>query len=129
MGSREPGNRRPFWYSFVDASRGIFHAVRTERNIKVDLLAASIVVVAALFFQVTKMEWLLLLLTITMVLSLELINTAIERAVDLTTTETKVLARQAKDVAAGACFIAAMASVIIGFVIFFPYVIQFVESS
>ncbi len=70
---------------------------------------------------VSRMEWLILLLTFSAVIVAEAINTAIERAVDLACLDTHPLARDAKDIAAGAVLIASLFALIIGAVIFLPY--------
>ena len=79
---------------------------------------------AGFLFHISIFEWLVILLTIAMVITLEFINTAIERVVDLVTTDYKELAKSAKDVAAGAVLFMSLFSVIIGIVIFLPKVIE-----
>ncbi len=73
------------------------------------------------------MEWCILVLMICLVLVLELINTAIERCVDLVTKDYRELARVAKDVSAGAVLVASMFSVVIGILIFLPKIILFIK--
>lgn len=90
-------------------------------------MVACIVVFLAYFFTVSKIEWILLLLCIGVVISLEAINTAIERAVDLCTEEIKPLAKQAKDTAAAAVFVFAIISVIIGLIIFTEPLLTFLN--
>ncbi|MBE2934279.1 diacylglycerol kinase family protein [Anoxybacillus flavithermus] len=85
---------------------------------RIHLVAAIIVIVAAAVFRVSKMEWLVLLITIGIVISLEIVNSAIERAVDLVTDEYRPLAKEAKDLAAGAVLVFAFLSIIIGISIF-----------
>ena len=103
---------------------GIRTAIKSERNMRFHLMSALIVLVMSIYFSITKMEWLFILLAIGGMFALELINTAIERVVDLVTKEYHPLAKQAKDIAAGAVFIYAMLSVIIGMVIFLPYIFK-----
>ncbi|SFA54076.1 undecaprenol kinase [Anoxybacillus pushchinoensis] len=111
------------------ALNGIRLAVRHERHMRVHLTATSVVVVAATVFRISKMEWLILLLTIGAVISLEIVNSAIERTVDLVTDEYRPLAKEAKDLAAGAVLVFAMLSVVIGISIFFPYMYVFFKNS
>lgn len=73
------------------------------------------------FFQISRLEFLILLLTITLVLIAEMINTSLEAATDLLTPEYQSQAKIAKDVAAGMVLLTAVLSVIIGLVIFIPY--------
>ncbi|HHW36897.1 MAG TPA: diacylglycerol kinase family protein [Bacillales bacterium] len=104
--------------SFKYATHGLLHAIKKERNMQIHLSVACVVIFLAYFFAVSKIEWILLLLCIGIVISMESINTAIERTVDLCTQEMKPLAKQAKDTAAAAVFVFAIISVIIGLIIF-----------
>ncbi|ASA95428.1 MULTISPECIES: diacylglycerol kinase family protein [Anoxybacillus] len=113
------------WY----ALNGVRLAVCYERNMRIHLVAAIIVIVAAAVFRVSKMEWLVLLITIGIVISLEIVNSAIERAVDLVTDEYRPLAKEAKDLAAGAVLVFAFLSIIIGISIFLPYLHVFFKNS
>jgi undecaprenol kinase len=112
------------WKSFSFAITGIKTALWTERNMRIHLLVSVLVIACAVFFSISKLEWLFILVAIGGIFSLELMNTAIERVVDLITDEYHPLAKQAKDVAAGAVFIYAIAAVIIGLVIFLPHVLN-----
>jgi undecaprenol kinase len=111
--------------SFSFAAQGIVHALKRERNMKIHLAASFIVILMGIFFSLTKTEWLFVLMAIGGVISLELVNTAIERVVDLATAQAHPLAKQAKDVAAGAVFIFAIFSVVIGLIIFVPKIFRF----
>lgn len=111
---------RKFIKSFGFAFEGIIHAFKTERNFKIHVLAATIVTLSGILTKLSIQEWLVILILIGGMLALELLNTAVERLVDLTTSERLPLAKQAKDLAAGAVLIYAIASAIIGFIIFIP---------
>jgi undecaprenol kinase len=115
-GKRRRGLLRPFTFAIV----GILHAIRNERNMKIHTVVAVIVIILGLFYQLSAIEWMLIVFAIGGMLSLELMNTAIERVVDLVTKDFHPLAKQAKDVAAGAVFIYAILSVLIGCIIFLP---------
>lgn len=104
--------------SFNNAINGVIETTRTERNMKIHLVISVCVLVACLFFDVSKFEVLIITITITMVLTAELINTAIEAAIDMTTNYYHPLAKVAKNAAAGAVFMAAVAAVISGYVVF-----------
>ncbi|NMD70664.1 diacylglycerol kinase family protein [Bacillus sp. DNRA2] len=110
--------------SFSYAIEGIVHAVKMERNLRIHLTFTVLVCLFAVWFSVSITEWLIILLAIGAVISLELVNTALERVVDLVTEEHLPLAKQAKDVAAGAVFVFAIIAVIIGLVIFLPKIFQ-----
>jgi undecaprenol kinase len=88
--------------SFSYAFQGIIHALNKERNLKIHLSLTVLVVILGFLFSITKIEWLFILIAIGGVNTLELVNTAIERVVDLVTKEYQPLAKQAKDTAAGA---------------------------
>ncbi|HYC86588.1 MAG TPA: diacylglycerol kinase family protein [Chryseosolibacter sp.] len=110
-----------FFYSFVYAFKGIYAAFREQRSLWVEGLAAVAVVIAGFYFNITATEWLLVVFSIGLVISLEMINTAIEDLVDLVTSEWKPLAGKIKDVAAGAVLIAGAAALIVGIIIFWKY--------
>lgn len=94
---------------------------------KIHCLAIIVVTLTGTLFQITAMEWCICLLLFALVAALELVNTAIEAVVDLVTEEKKPLAKIAKDTAAGAVLFAAIISVIIGCIIFLPYVLELFE--
>ena len=110
--------------SFKPASRGILTSFVIGRNIKVHYTIAIAVVAGGLYFHVTKMEFLILLFAISQVITLEMVNTAIEKTVDSVTNEYHLYAKIAKDVAAGAVLLASIIAVIIGGVIFLPYILN-----
>ncbi|MBC1974799.1 diacylglycerol kinase family protein [Listeria booriae] len=112
-------NRR-FRKSFIHAVTGVKTAILEERHMRVHITAGMIVVICGVFFKVTKIEWLFLLLSIFNVLTFEMINTAIERAVDVATEEFHPYAKKAKDVAAGAVLLASICSAVVGLIIFIP---------
>lgn len=111
---------RAFLRSFRFAFAGIHYVLRSQRNARVHLVAAGLVVAAGIYFRVTHIEWAVLALTIGLVLSAEMINTVAELAVDLLTQRHHPMAKIAKDVGAGAVLVAAIASVAVGVAIFGP---------
>lgn len=112
------------WKRFLNAWAGIVVAVKEEAHMKIHLLAAFIVVLLGFIFRLSAQEWLVLLVVIALVISLELMNTAIERAVDLVTKEFHPLAKAAKDIAAGAVLVAAVVAGIVGAIIFLPHIVN-----
>ena len=116
-----------FFKGFRYAFAGIAHAIKGQLNIKIHLLVAALVTALGFYFRVTSTEWCVLILTITLVLSLELVNTAIENLVDLVSPNQHSLAGKIKDIAAGAVLIAAMSAAIIGIIIFYKYVYPSIE--
>ena len=91
--------------SFNNAAEGIIHVVRTQRNMRIHFAVAVVVLIAALVVNVTKLELIALLISITFVLIAEMINSAIEGAIDIATTSFDPMAKLAKDIAAGAVLI------------------------
>ena len=104
--------------SFNHAAEGIVHAVRTQRNLWIHFTVAVLVLVAAVGFGASKLELAVLLLAITFVLVAELVNTAVEAAVDVSSTAFDPMAKLAKDMAAGAVLVAALNAVAIGYLVF-----------
>jgi diacylglycerol kinase len=111
---------RAFLRSFGYAFQGIAYAIRTQRNLRVHLMIASLVIIAGWGLRVTATEWAILLLTIGCVFSAELINTVAELAIDLLTQEYHPMAKVAKDAGAAAVFVMALAAVGVGVAIFGP---------
>ncbi|ABW18795.1 diacylglycerol kinase [Alkaliphilus oremlandii] len=101
------------------AFEGIIYALKTQRNMKIHFAVAIIVLISSLFFDLTRIEILILLLTISMVLVAEMINTSIESTIDLITDKYHIFAKIAKNVAAGAVLIAAINSIIVAYLLFF----------
>jgi diacylglycerol kinase (ATP) len=104
--------------SFNHAAEGIVYAVRTQRNLWIHFGVAVVVLVAAVGFGATKLELAVLLLAITFVVIAELVNTAIEAAVDLKSVSYDPMAKIAKDIAAGAVLVAALNALAVGYLVF-----------
>ncbi|MBT2582337.1 diacylglycerol kinase family protein [Planococcus sp. ISL-109] len=106
--------------SFGFAAQGIGVSLKREQNMRVHALAAVIVIIAGFLTGLDKSEWMLIIMLIGGMIALELVNSALERTVDLVTAERHPLAKQAKDMAAGAVLVFAVTSAIIGLLIFLP---------
>jgi len=104
--------------SFNYAAEGIIHVLRTQRNMRIHFAIAFAVIVLALILNVTKLELIALLISITFVLIAEMLNTAIEGAIDIATTSFDPMAKLAKDVAAGAVLIASANALAVGYLVF-----------
>ncbi|WP_304543971.1 diacylglycerol kinase family protein [Desulforamulus aquiferis] len=113
-------NSKGILSSFGYALRGIIYVIGTQRNMKVHLTAALLVVTVGLFLHLTSIEWLSICSAIFLVLIAESLNTAIEAAVDLATSERHPLAGIAKDCAAGAVLLAAIYSLVVAYLVFWP---------
>ncbi len=104
--------------SFKYAFRGIKDAIRSERNLSVHLLFGLIAAIFAYFLNFTKSEFAILTLTISFVIILELINTIVEKLVDMHSTKVSEEARVIKDISAAIVLLGAITSVIIGLFLF-----------
>ena len=109
--------------SFKYAITGIFTAFKTEQNMKIHLLITILVIIFAIVFKITKLEWTLCIIAIAIVFMAELFNTAIETIVDMITQEKNEKAKIAKDVSAGAVLISAIGAAIVGNIIFLPKIL------
>ena len=112
--------RKKLRNSFKYAFEGIEEAWRTEQNLKIHFVIMALVIIAGFIFKISAMEWIICLLLFAIVISLELINTAIETTVDIAMPDINEKAKYAKDIAAGAVLFSAIISVIIGLIIFLP---------
>ncbi|MDQ2871686.1 MAG: diacylglycerol kinase [Candidatus Eremiobacteraeota bacterium] len=108
-----------FWSSFHYAFQGILYAAKTQPNMRVHLVIAALVLLATLLLHVERAYVVAIIVVIVLVLSLELLNTAIESVVDLLTVVHHPLAKTAKDAAAGAVLIATIGAVVVGYLCFY----------
>ena len=104
--------------SFNYAFEGIIHVLRTQRNLRIHFAIAFAVLVLALVVNVTKLELIALLVSVAFVLIAEMLNTALEAAIDIATTSFDPMAKLAKDIAAGAVLIAAANAIVVGYLVF-----------
>ena len=107
--------------SFANALAGLFYFFKSQIHARFHLLAASAVVALGFYFEVTAIEWCILLICMALVIATEVINTAIEKLSDTVTTGYNKNIKHIKDLAAGAVLITAIASAIIALIIFLPY--------
>src|SRR3954451_17368146 len=104
--------------SFNYAFEGIIHVLRTQRNLRIHFLAAVLVFGAAIAVGVSRLQLIALVIAIAFVLVAEMLNTAIEGVIDVSTTSFDPNAKLAKDIAAGAVLIASITAVAVGFLVF-----------
>lgn len=115
--------------SMKHAGAGLKRVFLDERNFRVQLFCTLAVVIVGILLQVDRGEWLILVLMCILVLILEMVNTAIEAIVDMTVgKQFHECAQKAKDVAAGAVVVAAIAALVNGVVIFLPAALRLIES-
>jgi diacylglycerol kinase len=113
--------------SFGYAYEGIKQSFLNQCNIKIHCYFALAVLVAGIVFRISIPEWTVCFLCIGLVISLEMMNTAIEKVVDLASPDLHILAKHAKDIAAGAVLVSSIISAIIGLLIFIPKVLVFIH--
>ena len=109
--------------SFGYAWRGLCQCVGHEQNLGTHLVVAVVVVIAGALLGLNPIEWVAVCLCIGLVVAAELVNTALERLVDLVSPQHHPLAGQVKDIAAGAVLVCAMAAAVAGLIIFVPKII------
>jgi diacylglycerol kinase (ATP) len=113
-----PGRAPTVLDSFNYAFEGIIHVLRTQRNLRIHFAIAVGVIVAAAAFNVGRLELIALLLAIAFVLVCEMVNSAIEGAIDISTTSFDPNAKLAKDIAAGAVLISTVTAIAVGYLVF-----------
>lgn len=114
-----------FFRSFRHAFHGLRYAFRHEHNFQIEVIFAFLILILALAFQISPMEQSFLVIAICIVLSLELLNTAIERLVDMAKPRVHPYAKIVKDIMAGAVLVSSFFALLIGFIIFFPRMAAF----
>lgn len=106
--------------SFKYAFTGIASSFQTERNMRIHFSVMVLIIISGIFFRISIMEWIICISCFASVIGAEMFNTAIEKIVDLVSPEKNEIAKLAKDISAGAVLIFAIASAIIGLLIFVP---------
>jgi Diacylglycerol kinase len=111
--------------SFDNAIKGMVVAVRSERNLRIHLFVAATAIILSILLGLSKLEMAAVVFSITLVISLELVNTAIEKAVDLFTSEYSEMAGFVKDVSAAAVMLSAVNAAAVGYLVFFDKLMPF----
>ena len=112
--------------SFKYAIEGIISSFKTERNMKIHVLAMIIVIALGLFFKLNKVEWCFIIIAIASVISAELFNIAIETVVDMVSPQKNPQAKLVKDIAAAAVLVLAIGAAVIGIIIFGPKIVTII---
>ena len=115
--------------SFNFAIEGLISSLKNEKHMKVHILAAIIIVILAIIINASKVEILIISLSVSFVLITELINTAVEAIVDLVSPERHPLAKLAKDVAAGAVLVAAINALCVGYLLFYDKLLDIFDGT
>jgi len=114
-----------FFKSQGHARSGIKLIFKNERNFRIDLVVALIVIIMGFIFRISHTDWIAISLVISIVFVAETVNSAIEALCDTVSLEYKVNIKYAKDVSAGAVLVSALVSVITGMIVFIPYIMRF----
>ncbi|MDO5047824.1 MAG: rRNA maturation RNase YbeY [Anaerococcus sp.] len=125
----ELSHGQKFLKGFDYAYEGLVFAINHEKNMKFHFLASALVIVASLFFNISRLEMMFLVFSIATVIAFELINTALENAVDISTDGRWLsLAKAAKDVSAAATFVTALNALFVAYLVFFDKFLNFYDS-
>lgn len=122
LGLKDPKKKNKS-IGFLFALNGIREVWKTERNFRIHVSCGGTAVIVGVILSIPPVEWALLILLISLVLSLEMINSSIERVMDYLAPEQHPLAGLIKDIAAGAVLISAIGSVLIALFLFIPKII------
>jgi len=107
--------------SFKYAFRGLFKIWREEQNLQTQSILGLIVVLLGWYFKIQAWQWVILVLVIGLVILMEIINSAIERIVDALKPRIDNYVKEIKDIMAAAVMLASILAIIIGLIIFLPY--------
>lgn len=107
--------------SYSYAFKGLFKTFREEQNLKIQIFAGLIVLFLGIFFSISRLEWAILTLAVCLVLTAEVINSAVERITDVLKPRINSYVKEIKDIMAAAVLLSSIAAVIIGLIIFWPY--------
>jgi diacylglycerol kinase len=116
---------RSFYYAF----RGLFKTFREEQNLKAQTVFGIIVIIVAPILKVSPLEWCALVIVIGMVIITEIINSAIERVTDVLKPRLSDYVKEIKDIMAAAVMLSSITAIVVGLIIFWPYLYNFVSSN
>jgi undecaprenol kinase len=114
--------------SFIYAWGGIKTSFKSEANFKIHMVAAIVAIALGILLNLSNTEWCAIIFCIAFVLSMEMMNTAIEKLCDVVHKDTHPVIKMVKDIAAGAVLVAAVSSLIIGAIIFLPKIIIYIKT-
>jgi len=120
MSNTSRPNKGDLIASFRHALEGLWYVLRAERNARIHLIMAALVILVSAWLQLSAIEWVLMIAAIALVFAGEMLNTVVELTIDLITAERNPLAKRVKDVAAGAILVASVAAAVMGLLILGP---------
>ncbi len=107
--------------SFSHAFRGLVKIFFEEQNLKIQTTVGLVVLIFALFLQISRLEWVLLVFVISLVILLEIVNSAVERITDVLKPRINSYVKEIKDIMAAGVLLASIAATVVGIIIFWPY--------
>lgn len=122
-GKKKKYSIKRFVKGFGYAFSGIIHSFKTEQNLLIDFILGIIAIVGGILLKFTSIELCIVILTIGLIIGLELMNTAIEYAIDMAMPEIHPLAKMSKDIAAGSVLFASICALVIGIILYLPKII------
>lgn len=123
--SKYKGIKR-FFYSIKYSFNGLIYAYKNEKSLAIHGILSIITIILGFILQISHTQWAVILIALAAILAFELVNTAMEAAIDLVTLEYKELARIAKDCCSGATFVMSLIGFIIAMVTFVPKIIHLI---
>lgn len=127
MNSISKGKKRTFIDSVKNCLEGISYTINHENNFKREIVLGILAVILSAILKISLLEWVIVILLINFVLVCELINTALEKTVDLYTSEYNKTAKIVKDVAGASVLVMCIFSAIVGMIIFLPKIINLIK--
>lgn len=115
--------------SFYYAFKGLFKTFREEQNLRIQTSIGLIVLIAAWFLKISRYEWIILIFSISLVVLMEITNSAVERITDVLKPRLNSYVKEIKDIMAAGVMLASLAALIIGLIIFWPYLIKIFGNS
>lgn len=115
-----------FFEALKNSTNGLVYAIGEQKNLKIQIFIAIIVIIFSIILQINKIEMLFVCISIFFVIFAEVVNTSIEKTVDLVTEEYNEKAKIAKDVAAGAVIIASLNAIVVGIIVFLEKIIKII---
>lgn len=116
-----------FKNSIKNSVNGLIYAYLNEQSLTLHAILTIVVLVSGFYFNISKMQWAILVIVMTIIIVTELLNTAIEATVDLVTNEYHELAKIAKDCASAAAFVASILAISLYLYVFLPKIIQLIS--
>lgn len=108
--------------SFSYAGKGLVMTFREEQNMKIQFVSALAVLALAGYFRINRLEWVMLIFVIGLVMLMEIANSALERVTDVLKPRLNSYVKEIKDIAAAGVMLSAIIAVIVGLIIFYPYI-------